>query len=216
MTYKGMPYQAVAFDLLTALVDSWSLWIDVAGDEAVGRAWRTASLRRVTGTGAYRSYDQIVQEAALDVGLPVERQAALAARWPTLRPWPEAPAILGTLAAAGLPLAVVTNCSQVLAEQAAARTTGAFRVVMSAERAGVYKPDRRPYAAGAEALGFEPARVLFVAGSAHDVPGASAAGMDVYWSNRQGLPSPAGSAPTFNRPDLRDLPAVLGIGAREA
>jgi len=35
----------------------------------------------------------------------------------------------------------------------------------------------------------DPARTLFVAGSASDVPGAKAIGMPVYWHNRVGLPS---------------------------
>jgi len=39
-------YDAVLFDLLTALVDSWSLWNDVSGGEADGRRWRAAYLRR--------------------------------------------------------------------------------------------------------------------------------------------------------------------------
>ncbi len=48
--------EAVAFDLLTALIDSWSLWIAVAGDQALGRAWRGASLRMVTAAAYYRPY----------------------------------------------------------------------------------------------------------------------------------------------------------------
>src|SRR5205085_96699 len=96
-----------------------------------------------------------------------------------LRPWPEAPAVLRLLH--GRRLAIVTNCSQRLAELAAARTGGVFEQVVSAERAGVYKPDPRPYRFAAAALGLPPERILFVAGSAHDVPGATRAGMPVYW-----------------------------------
>jgi hypothetical protein len=103
---------AVAFDLLTALVDSWTLWEDVAGEAALGRHWRQASLRLVT---------------ALD------------------------------------------------------------------------------------ALGLAPAQVLFVAGSAHDVPGAGNVGMPVYWSNRQSLPLPDGPPPLVDAPDLTGLPALLGL-----
>ena len=33
-------YDAVLFDLLTALIDSWTLWNRVAGNEAAGRKWR--------------------------------------------------------------------------------------------------------------------------------------------------------------------------------
>ena len=36
----GQPYRAVMFDLLTALLDSWSLWNRVAGSARVGLAWR--------------------------------------------------------------------------------------------------------------------------------------------------------------------------------
>lgn len=50
-----MKFKAIAFDLLTALIDSWSLWAKVAGDKELGRLWRTASLRIVTSTGSYQS-----------------------------------------------------------------------------------------------------------------------------------------------------------------
>ncbi len=109
-------FEAIAFDLLTALIDSWSLWIGVAGEAALGRAWRKASLRRVTSAGAYRRYEDIVREATAEVGLPPARAETLLARWGELEPWPEAPSVLQALA--GRRLAVLTNCSQALAERA--------------------------------------------------------------------------------------------------
>jgi hypothetical protein len=33
-------YDAVAFDLLTALLDSWTLWNDIAGSPEDGQKWR--------------------------------------------------------------------------------------------------------------------------------------------------------------------------------
>ncbi len=81
--------EAIAFDLLTALIDSWSLWIGVAGEAALGRAWRTASLRRVTAAGAYRPYEDILREAPAEVGLPPARAEVLLARWDALEPWPD-------------------------------------------------------------------------------------------------------------------------------
>jgi 2-haloacid dehalogenase len=204
---------AVAFDLLTALVDSWTLWESVAGDVALGRRWRQASLRLVTAAGSYAPYEDMVRAAAVEVGVPVPQSDVLLARWPEIRPWPEAPGILARLAQVPrLRLAIVTNCSQRLAEIAAAATGGQFALVMSAERAGVYKIDPRAYQAALDALGLPPERVLFVAGSAHDVPGAGRVGMPVYWSNRQGLPVPAGApAPVVNAPDLSQLLALLGL-----
>jgi 2-haloacid dehalogenase len=203
------PFDAVAFDLLTALVDSWSLWADVAGGEAAGRAWRAASLRLVTGQGDYRPYEAIVGEAAAEVGLPGAKALELIARWGELAPWPEVPAVLARLA--GRRLAVVTNCSQRLAALAAAATGGRFEVVVSAERAGAYKTDPRAYRAALDALGLPAGRVLFVAGSAHDVSGAAAVGMPVYWTNRQRLPVPAGAPPPLaDAPDLTALPPLVG------
>ena len=208
--------RAVAFDLLTALVNSWALWIAVSGDEDLGRAWRRSSLRRVTTAGAYRPYEVIVHEAAGEVGIGPARADALLARWTGggLRPWPEAPGVLARLAAGGWPTVAVTNCSQALAEAAAAATAHRFDAIVSAERAGVYKTDPRAYRAGLAALGDpDPAGVLFVAGSAHDVPGAGAVGMPVYWSNRFGDAVPAGApAPLVNARDLTGLTGLLAAG----
>jgi 2-haloalkanoic acid dehalogenase type II len=200
-------YEAVAFDLLTALVDSWSLYARVAGSEALGRSWRLASLRRVTSQGSYRPYEDILADAAADAGVPLAKREEIVARWSELKPWPEVPEVLSRLS--GRRLAIVTNCSQRLAEVAAAAAGGGFEVVMSAERAGAYKADPRAYRAGIEALKLPPGRVLFVAGSAHDVPGASRVGMPVYWHNRQRLAVPEGSPPPlYDEPDLRRLPEV--------
>jgi 2-haloacid dehalogenase len=64
VTATASRFDAIAFDLLTALVDSWSLWARAAGDEARGRAWRTAALGLMTAQGDYRPYEAIVGEAA--------------------------------------------------------------------------------------------------------------------------------------------------------
>ncbi len=201
-------FKAVLFDLLTALVDSWSLWIDVAGDEETGRSWRTASLRLVTGCGDYRPYEDLVMEATAEIGLPREKGQEILVRWSELRPWPEVAGLVSALA--GWRMGVVTNCSQACAERAAKTTGLPFETIVSAERAGVYKTDPRAYRAGLDALGLDAAEVLFVAGSPHDVPGAAQVGMAVYWSNRLGQPlPPSAPPPLINAPDLRRLPSVV-------
>lgn len=187
--------------------------MDVAGDVGLGRAWRRTSLRRVTSTGAYRPYETIVAEAAKEVGLDPSKSDELLGLWAkgALKPWPEARRILAEIAARNWPTVVVTNCSQTLAE-AAARVVGhRFDAIVSAERAGFYKTDPRAYHAGMQALRLRNAgEVLFVAGSAHDVPGAGEAGMPVYWSNRFGDEVPPGApAPIMNARDLLQLPALL-------
>jgi 2-haloalkanoic acid dehalogenase type II len=210
-------FDAVVFDLLTALIDSWSLWIEVAGQEDLGRRWRRASLRVVTTAGAYRPYEAIVREAAHEVGLAPATADRLIARWIEggLRPWPEAPSVLAEIASQGWCTAVVTNCSQRLAEAAAMATGHRFDAVVSAERAGFYKVTPAAYRAGLAALGDPPpARVLFVAGSAHDVPGAGAVGMPVYWSNRFGEAVPPGAPPPLvDARNLLELPSLLARGS---
>jgi 2-haloacid dehalogenase len=138
-------YDAILFDLLTGLLDSWSLWNSVAGSETNGRRWRGAYLRITYETGRYRPYERLVGEAAEAVGLPRALAGELARRYDELQPWPDARPVLVALQRAGLRLGVVTNCSEVLGRIAVGRLTVSFDAVVTAERAGFYKPHPRPY-----------------------------------------------------------------------
>jgi 2-haloalkanoic acid dehalogenase type II len=198
-------YRAVGFDLLTALLDTWSLWAAVAGDRALGMRWHAASQELLRGT-PYRPFDDVVRESAATVAVSSERAEQLLSRWGDFRPWPDVPATLARLG--GHTRFIVTNCSRELGHRAASRA-GTFDLVLTAEEAGAYKPDPRPYRTALAALSLEPRDVLFVAGSAHDVGGASRVGMDVYWANRGDAPAPADAAALRVAPDLRGLLALL-------
>ena len=174
--------RVLLFDLLSALLDSWSLWDDIAGGEGPGRKWRMEYLKRTYATGAYVPYLDLVADSAESVGLPRALAGRLAARWDELAPWPGAGPALRALAR-DLPLGVVTNCSDVLGRRAAELVGAPFRAVVTAESAGFYKPDPRIYAAGAEALAAHRDEVLFIAGSPLDVVGAHATGLRVVWHN---------------------------------
>ena len=204
-------YDAVVFDLLTALLDSWTLWNSVAGSSADGRRWRQRYLEITYGCGAYRPYGALVREAAVDVGLPGSLAERLESRWSEIEPWPEAPGVLATLADR-LPLAVVTNCSERLGRTAAERVGDLFKVVITAESAGFYKPRPEPYRTALRALGTRPERTLFVAGSAADVPGAHNVGMPVFWHNRMSLPARDGAEPEYCEQSLHRL-ASIAFGA---
>lgn len=197
-----MKYDAVVFDLLTALLDSWSLWNNVAGSPESGLKWRRRYLEITYGCGAYRPYEELVREAARDTGLPETLGEALERRWDELAPWPEA---LGVLAGLPIPLAVATNCSIRLGRRAAACVGVPFKVVVTAEEAGFYKPRPEPYRTVLTALGTAPERTLFVAGSASDVPGAKGVGMPVYWHNRIGLSPRDDTPPDHLEPTLHRL-----------
>jgi 2-haloalkanoic acid dehalogenase type II len=200
---------AICFDLLTALLNSWTLWEVVAaeaGAAALGQPWRHAALRLVTASGDYRPYGELVEAAAGEVGLPAGLSRVLIDRWGELAPWPEVPAMLARIER---PMATATNCPEVLAHVGVAALGNPFTVVVSAERAGAYKPDPRPYQLALHELDLPPERVLFVAGSSHDAVGAVRMGMPVVWVNRLGLPTPPGAETALILTDLAILPDLV-------
>jgi 2-haloacid dehalogenase len=202
-----MAYAAVGFDLLTALLDTWSLWSSVAGDRALGMRWHAASQEMLRGK-IYRPFEEIVRESAREVGIDPMRAAELLRRWGDFEAWPDVPPVLERLD--GTKRFIVTNCSRKLGRLAAFKA-GRFDLVMTAEEAGAYKPDPHPYRMALDRLELDPAEVLFVAGSAHDVGGAARVGMDVYWANRGGAAAPTDGTALREEPDFRGLLETIGL-----
>ena len=186
-------YEAVLFDLLTGLLDSWTLWNAVAGSEEAGRRWRAAYLAVTYRTGRYQPYEELVARAAKSVGLPRRFADELAAGYGNIDPWPDAGDVIRKLHEAGMPLGVVTNCSEALGRLAAGRIPVPFSVIVTAERAGYYKPDTRPYRLALHELGVAAENCLFVAGSAYDLFGTARVGMPTWWHDRIGLTVPPGT-----------------------
>ncbi|AIU25583.1 haloacid dehalogenase [Pandoraea pnomenusa] len=194
--------RAVLFDLLTALLDSWTVWNRAAGSENAGRAWRAEYLRRTYGCGAYVSYEQLVRMAADQVGLPSSAPQALSDEWCTLPVWDGARELLAALRP-HCKLAVVTNCSATLGHQAAALLGVDWDAVVTSEEAGFYKPDPRPYRMALDRLGVPAADAAFVAGSGYDLFGTAAVGLRTFWHNRVGLARPEGApSPEREAPSL--------------
>lgn len=181
--------KAVLFDLLTALLDSWTLWDSVAGGSEAGRRWRAEYLKLTYGCGAYRPYETLVREAAEATGLSATHGVALSARWEELQPWDDVADFLAPLKGK-VPLGVVTNCSDVMGRRAAARVGVPFDVIVTSERAGFYKPNPAPYQLALKELGMPASEVLFVAGSGFDLIGTASVGMKTLWHNRAGLKKP--------------------------
>jgi 2-haloacid dehalogenase len=197
--------RAVLFDLLTALLDSWAVWNAVAGSETAGGAWRAEYLRLTYGCGAYVPYEQLVRAAACTTGLPDTAADALTERWTELAAWPGAQQVLDTLQGR-TKLAVVTNCSRRLGGLAALRLKTRWDCVVTAEEAGYYKPDPRPYRLALARIGVPATEAAFVAGSGYDLFGTSAVGLRTYWHNRVGLKRPDRAPPAdFESPTLDHL-----------
>jgi 2-haloacid dehalogenase len=202
-----MRYAAVGFDLLTALLDTWTLWADVAGDRELGMRWHAASQALLRGK-KYRPFEDIVRASTAEAGVTAKSATQLLRRWGEFEPWPDVPPVLERMD--GMTRFIVTNCSRKLGRLAAFRA-GRFGLVVTAEEAGAYKPDPLPYRMALERLRLDPAEVLFVAGSAHDVGGAARVGMDVYWANRGGVAPPTDGTAIREEPDFRGLLETAGI-----
>jgi 2-haloacid dehalogenase len=185
---------AVLFDLLTALLDSWSVWNVAAGSEAAGRAWRAEYLRLTYSCGAYVPYEQLVRRAAQATAVPPAAADVLEAHWSTLPVWSGAQAALDRLAGR-TKLALVTNCSTRLGRIAAARLQTNWDAVVTAEEAGFYKPHSQPYRLALARVGVAAQDAAFVAGSGYDLVGTAAVGLRTYWHNRIGLERPAAAPP---------------------
>ncbi|KAI1408039.1 HAD-like protein [Hypoxylon sp. FL1857] len=191
--------KAIIFDLLTALIDSWSIWdaSTPSHTSAEGRRWRERYLELTFGAGAYVPYENLVKKSAYDVGLPSSAPETLLRNWGRLQAWPETGRVLRALRGRGYKLGVVTNCSTDLGHLAARGVEKCvsdageedfnFDATITAEESGFYKPVRPAYEAILTIMGLEPSDALFVAGSAGDVQGATDAGMKVVWHNRIGL-----------------------------
>jgi 2-haloalkanoic acid dehalogenase type II len=205
-------YDAVLFDLLTAVLDSWTLWAQVAGDPQAARRWREQYLQLTYGAGRYVPYESLVAQAAVTQGLDPALAQRLTQAWGQLQPWPEAPRVL-TAIAATRPIGTVTNCSDELGRQAAELVGVPFEVVVTAQSAGAYKPDPEPYRRALDALASPADRVLFVAGSPYDIVGAGRIGMDVWWHNRIGMSVDPVRRPVAEHLSLDPLPAFVRCGA---
>lgn len=127
--------KAIIFDLLTALLDSWSLWNTSAGSPENGHRWRARYLELTFGCGAYKPYEDLVNQAAKDLGLGSEVPHKVLENWDQLKPWSEVEDVLKKLREKGYKMGVVTNCSTDLGRRAA-NLVGKWDGVVTAEEVG--------------------------------------------------------------------------------
>lgn len=200
--------KVIIFDLLTGLIDSWTLWdaSTPTGRPMDARPWREHYLKLTFAKGAYVPYEDMVRLAAREAGFPDSAPEALLQNWDKLQPWPEVAQVLQALKQRGYKLGVVTNCSTRMgriAARCAAKGTGGgraddmdiFDAVVTAEESGFYKPVPQAYEAILDVMGVKASDALFVAGSAGDVQGATDVGMKVVWHNKVGLARKGSAVP---------------------
>ena len=179
-------YDAIVFDLLTGLIDSWSLWNEIAGSELKGRDWRSRYLQITYKTFEYKKYEDLVLLSAQQAGLKNTNAFKLIDEWERLKPWPEVNMVLNKLKDK-FALGVATNCSIKKGNEAIELIDVKFNSTVTAEEVGFYKPHPEMYNCILKKMNTSPSRTLFVAGSPFDIEGAKSMDMDVYWHNRVGL-----------------------------
>jgi HAD superfamily hydrolase (TIGR01493 family) len=195
----------ILIDLLMAVMDSVAVWVTAAGERNRGLEWRDAVTSLMRQTTAYVPYDGLVEDAAADLGLPSTAPANLITRWAGMERFPDATALDGI----EIPYGFVTNTSERLADLASHRARLAPRFTLSAEEAGVFKPNRAIYEEACRRLATSPSRTLFVAGSPYDADGAHAAGLrTVLLARRPDLVPPRADIPVVDIPVVSSLKQV--------
>jgi 2-haloacid dehalogenase len=112
-------------------------------------------------------------------------------------------------------LAVITNCDDDLFAESNKKLGVEIDVVVTAEQAGAYKPDLRPFHLTIDRIGGDTSRLLHVAQSMfHDHAPAKKLGLTTVWINRRhdkpglGATPPADATPDLELPDLQSLAAL--------
>ncbi|KAF5676129.1 haloacid dehalogenase [Fusarium heterosporum] len=212
----GWRPKAIVFDLLTGLLNSWDIWDASTPSKShdEGGRWRQRYLEITFGTGIYKPYEDLVKQAAAEVGLPPSAPEALLKNWPEIKAWDEVPSVLQGLRAQDFKLGVITNCSKHMGHVAIHATEKqasvgfdkpfTFDATITAEESGFYKPVKEAYHSLLPRLNVQPEDVLFVAGSAGDVEGATRAGMKVVWHNKIGLSKKGDAVPLRESKTLDD------------
>jgi 2-haloacid dehalogenase len=191
--------------------------------QQVARDWRLKQLQYSwlrAVTGAHADFWQVTQdgldwalEAAGLQGDAELRERLLALYW-ELEAYPEVPAMLAALRAAGLGTAILSNGAPAMLDGAveSAGIGDLIDAILSVEAVGVFKPARAVYDLVGETFGVAPGAVLFVSSNGWDAAAGAGYGFDTVWVNRAG--EPMDRLPWTPRRVLSDLSRIAEL-ARE-
>jgi 2-haloacid dehalogenase len=192
-----MPLQWVFFNLTGTLVDP-SVLAQPLGDSGADEELVLAALDDAISmamvdalTGALTPLDELVEAAMRRrlrlAGSDETKAAAARELMGTMPAYIEVPGALESLRARGLRLGVLAQ-SPAVATDTVLRFAGLrdrLELVLSAQEAGAYKPDLRPYRMAIERAGVAGSDICFVSTHWWDVAGAKRAGMQTAWVARR-------------------------------
>jgi 2-haloacid dehalogenase len=215
-------FEVLTFDCYGTLID-WETGIAAALRAARPEGWpasrdqlleRFAVHEALAERGAYLPYREVLARSirgiADDYGVDVtddavDRFSASVGDWP---PFPDSTDALRRLAAR-FRLAVITNCDDDLFARSNERLGVRFDWIVTAERAGSYKPSPRNFELAFDMIGVPRERILHVAQSRyHDHVPAKALGMTTVWIDRRrgregsGATPPAEAVPDATFPTI--------------
>lgn len=224
-----MPVTTCVFDAYGTLFDVASAArraADEPGQEVLKEKWQQIAsdwrqkqlqytwLRAVTG--AHCDFWEVTQNgldwALENAGIsdPLLRERLLALYW-ELAAYPEVPAMLAALKAAGYQTAILSNGSPDML-QAAVRSAGVasdLDAVLSVETVGVFKPHASVYDLVGQQFDCAKRDVLFVSSNGWDAGCATGYGFNCVWVNRALEPvDRLPWIPAHSRQDLTDIPAL--------
>jgi 2-haloacid dehalogenase len=224
-------FEALTFDCYGTLIDWESGLVEAfrpvleahgttAGDEDL--LARYARYEAEAEAGPYRSYRDVVAAGLRGVAaeLGFEPTAGeLAAFSAAVADWPAFPDSADALAQLKrrFRLGVITNCDDDLFAASNRKLGVAFDWVVTAQQAGAYKPDERPFHAAFERIDVPRERILHVAQSLfHDHVTAKRLGMTTVWIDRRGHREGSGATPVAAAAPDATFPDLASFAAASA
>ncbi|MEM7188439.1 MAG: haloacid dehalogenase type II, partial [Pseudomonadota bacterium] len=188
---------------------------------AIAKTWRLKQLQytwlRATA-GVHQDFWTVTQDgldfAMEEQGLDdADLRARLLQLYWELSAYPEVPAMLTALKAAGKNTAILSNGTPDMLQGAvsAAGLDDVLDVSLSVQSLGVFKPAREVYGLVGEYFGCPTREVLFVSSNCWDACAAAGYGFTVAWANRAGEPMDRLPwKPQNIVSDLTGIPALAG------
>lgn len=221
-----MTIQAILFDAYGTLFDVYSIGalaerLFPGRGAAVAGLWRDKQIeytRLRTLSNTYKPFWEITQDALVftcrqfGLELTLDAQTQLMGQYAKLQAFPENLAVLRSLKAAGLKLAILSNGNPEMLESAvvAAGMQGMFTQVLSVHSVQKFKTAPEAYQLGPDMLGVAAKDSLFVSSNGWDICGAAWFGYRTFWVNRPNAPmEELGVTPTGVGRTLDDLQSFL-------
>jgi len=220
----------VVFDVNETLSDMAPMatrFADLGAPPHLARLWFASLLRdgfARTVTGRPERFAVLAAEVLRGVlhGVEIDRPVDAAVEhvldgFADLSVYPDVPAGVRDLRAAGLRLVTLSNGSAGVGERLLGRAglRDAFEQVLSVEDAGAWKPAAAAYEYAARACGTTVDEMILVAVHPWDLDGAARAGMRTAWIDRTGAPYPQYcTSPDHTVSALPELAAALRPASR--